>query len=336
VRILRVLIAALIVALIAAAGGVATAETAYIPGTFTARPVRTGPTDASTHGYFTLVLSSGQSATRQLLISNPAAAPLKLLVSGVDGVTGQTSGAVYKNRQDQVKKAGRWLTSFARSLTVAGGSSRTLDFTVTVPPKTIPGDHLAGIAVENSVTKTTGKGFRIKEVLRTVVGVLIRVPGSAGFRPRIDSVKLQKLPGPRVGAVTVRLRDSGRALGKPVLTVALQGPRHYKKTIHRTLDTLLPGDAISYPLAWPDNLPAGKYRIKATLVGNARTATMTVDVTLGTSLRGVRFLSLHRALPAPPAPATRLPWAPLGLAGLIGIGGGIALRGRSRGAKRPV
>ena len=88
--------------------------------------------------------------------------------------------------------------------------------------------------------------------------------------------------------MVVKLGDNGHALGKPRLRVSIAGPKHYAMSLTRNLDTLLPGDLIAYPFAWPDNLASGKYRITAQLTGGGKTATKTVTITLKRGLRGVR------------------------------------------------
>jgi hypothetical protein len=89
-----------------------------------------------------------------------------------------------------------------------------------------------------------------------------------------------------IGAVDVGLGDDGLLLGKPQLTVALAGPSGYKQTVTRTLDTILPGDTITYPFNWPDRLAVGNYTITATLTGGGTSVTRTQTVRLGKALAG--------------------------------------------------
>jgi hypothetical protein len=315
--------------------GVAAAATAPPVGTFTVRPANPNPTDPSSQAYFTLPIGARQTSTDQIAISNPTSAPITVLISGVDGLTSQTSGAVYANRQDKVKKAGLWIAVSTNKATLAPNSTRDVSFTVKVPSNASVGDHLAGIAVENSNPRTTGKGFRIREVLRTVIGVLVKVPGTAAFHPSVTGIALQNLPGPRVGAVVVHLSDNGKALGKPQLTVSMSGPKHYAKTQTRKLDTLLPGDLIAYPYAWPDNLGSGQYTITAKLEGGGVTASKTVHLTLKRALRGVRFLPTSDVTTIA-AKSGGIPWIILPIVGVVGLGGGVLLRRRPRKSVLPV
>ena len=268
-------------------------------GVVSLRPVKPS---AAHPTYFTLTAAPGRTLQDAVVISNGGDAPVSLAITPVDGITGQTSGSVYGNRQDPTREAGRWVKPEISSLTLAARSSQTVRFTVTVPAGTTAGDHLAGIAVENTQPREASNGFPVKEIFRSVVGVLVDVPGGTAFAPKVSNVSINGIGATGVGAVDVTLANAGQRLGKPTLTVALNGPDGYSKTQTRELDTVLAGDTITYPLAWPDRLPPGEYTVAALLTGGGRSASLTKDVSLGTTLSGVS----QRAAPAPAAAGT--PW----------------------------
>jgi hypothetical protein len=220
-----------------------------------------------------------------------------------------------------------WVHPSVSTLTVAPHKEAPVAFTVNVPAGASAGDHLAGLAVENADPQTSGGGFQIKEIIRAVVGIQIRVPGPAVFHPHISGMKLERLAGPNIAAVIVRLGDDGLALGKPKLTVSLSGPAGYHRSITRTLDTLLPGDIIDYPFQWPDSLPKGAYDITASLTGGGVTATLNNTFQLDKDLVGAAVA----AAPRPPVPANHsgggVPWWPFAVAA-AGILAGVILRRR--------
>ena len=174
--------------------------------------------------YFTFRLAAGKSLHDAVVITNHSGKPISLAVSPVDGLTGQTSGSVYANRQDPVTKAGKWVTPELSALTLPAQSSRTIGFTVTVPAGVTAGDHLAGIAVENTVPTESSNGFNIKQILRNVIGVRVIVPGAATFVPKLSSLGIKQIGATGIGSVTVGLGNSGLQLAKPGLIVALKGP----------------------------------------------------------------------------------------------------------------
>jgi len=303
-------------------------------GGFTVRPASFDPSDPATRSYFSQVLADGRSWSAQVIVGNVSARAVTLFVSAVDGLTGQTSGAVYANRQDPVRKAGAWVTVDTARITVAPGSQLPVGFTVRVPAGAPAGDHLAGVAFENADPQTSGSGFRITEVVRTVVGVLITVPGPATFHPDVFGARVAPLDGPGVAAVIVTLGDVGQSLGKPVLTVSLSGPEGYRRTLTRTLDTLLPGDIIAYPFAWTDDLAAGRYAITATIAGGGTTMTYHGHSALGSALKGTKVVRPGPAVGPHAAGGVVAWWVPIVVAVVSLLGGAVLTRRRPNGLLR--
>jgi hypothetical protein len=260
--------------------------TAAVGGGISLRPATPDP---ATPTYFTIKAKAGTTVDETVIISNHATTPVDLVVSPVDGLTGQTSGSVYANREDPVRKAGKWVTSSLTSFELAANSERPVGFTVTIPADATAGDHLAGFAVENTQPTSSSNGFAIRQIVRNVIGVLVVVPGPAAFVPHLSSLGIQQVGSTGIGAVDVGLANTGNLLAKPELTVTLADTKSagYRRTLTRDLDTVLPGDAITYPFTWPDSLKKGDYDITATLTGGGKRVSMHRAFTLGTVLAGV-------------------------------------------------
>jgi hypothetical protein len=218
-------------------------------------------------------------------VTSSSDAPLQLLISPVDGLTGQTSGSVYANRDAPLRRAGAWITPSISALSLAPHARALVPFRVTVPPSATPGDHLGGLAVENANPQHSGGQFSITQVFRTVVGVDVLVPGPASPGIRIGRLGLRALPGTAVATVSIGLENPGGKLVKPHLAVSLQGPSYHRR-VTRQLDTILPGDHIEYPFIWPDSLVAGTYHVEIRASGGATTVTRAATLTLGTALHG--------------------------------------------------
>jgi hypothetical protein len=314
-----------VAALASAAAAIAPHGASAAPsvGGFDVRVAPTHPT-ATPPSYAKLTMPAGTSATRHLIVGNGTRRTKRFFVSPVDGLTGQTSGAVYANRQDRVRKAARWVTPAIRMLSVPARSHARVGFTVRVPAGTQAGQYLAGLAVEDATPQVSAArpGFQVKQVRRTVVGVLVTVPGHQRFQPRLTSLDIKELPGPHAASVQVGLANAGQKLAKPRLEVALEGPDAYRRTLSRRLDTVLPGDTITYPYAWADSLASGRYEVTATLSADGRSVTRHAVVQLGGDLRGTA------AGPRTANTGGGTPWALL--AGVLGAGllGGLALRSR--------
>lgn len=318
----------------AVAALVAAAATTVVPGasaaaggsTFSIRPGHYDPNDASTRAYFDRKVSAGDSFSDDVVVSNGGSTPVTLFVYAVDGLTGQTSGAVYGNRGTPLRRAGRWLRAAVSRVTVAPGKEVDVPFTVRVPQGTVPGDHLAGIAFENARVTTSGGRFRIRQVIREVLGVLVRVPGPAQPQLQLGPSTLSTLPGTGLASVVVPIANVGRSLCKPQLAVLLTAGS-FRERVARQLDTILPGDRIPYPLVLRHGLKANAYRIDTRASCASSSTRHSSLVRLGSPLRGT-------ADPAPPvivhSGGSSFPWWLIvliaGGAAVGGVGAGSMLR----------
>ena len=294
---------------------------AYSTGGVTAGPLHWDPSNPATRAYFIPTIIPGGTFHDYIRVGNPNSDSVDLVISAVDGVTATTSGAVYANRTDPVRKAGMWITPDQSTLTLAAGQSTQVGFTVRVPSDAVPGDHLGGVAFENA-HPTPGTGtISISSVVRTVVGVLIEVPGPAAFTVRVGPPTIQPLTAEGLASIVVPITDTGLRLGKPTLTVTVSGPNGYHRSVTRHLDTILPGDTIQYPFPWPDTLGPGVYTVVASAIGPGMSAPATsrASAPLRSGLQGVRSSD-------GPVPATALtPAATPGWLVPVVVGGGVLL-----------
>jgi hypothetical protein len=322
-----------IIALIAAVAAPAAAQAAGAL-TFSVRPGHYDPADPATRAYFKRQVTSGQSFADDVIVNNGGSAPLALLVYPVDGLTGQTSGAVYANRGRRRRRAGAWIRTSVSRIVVPPHAQATVRFVGVVPVGTSPGDHLAGIAFQNAHITTSRGSFRVREILREVVGVLIRVPGPARARLRLGSMSLRTLPGTHLGSVVVGIADVGRLLCKPNLSVTIASPGR-RLRLTRRLDTILPGDRIAYPLILRHALKPSTYLIRGKASCATSTARKSARVVLGARLAGAADTLAPAAVVASGAGHSgSTPWAAIGLVGLgalgVGVGVGWVVRPRRR------
>lgn len=242
-------------------------------GGFGARPAHFDPHVPATRAYFIRTVARGASFTDQVVVFNQSAKPMRLRVYPADGLTGVTSGVVYSNRADRLRGAGRWVTTARSQLTVAAHSVSRIAFTVRAPASARTGVHLAGIAVEQADPRASRGRFSVTEVLRTVVGIELRIPGSAAPQAQLRAIAPAGSIDGATPGFSVSLVDAGADLCKPRLTLTLAGPRG-RQTATRQLDTLLPGDVIAYPFPWPRALSPGRYAETITAVACGRPATL--------------------------------------------------------------
>jgi hypothetical protein len=231
-------------------------------GGFAVRPAQSDSRNPAARAYFIIPANPGSTRREAVVVTNHGSKPLVLEVDPVDGLTGVTSGVVYANRGVPVRGAGAWVTPDVRSVTAPPGGVSHVHFTVKVPQSAVPGDHLAGLALQVAKATKSKGGLSVTMVMRAVVGIELQVPGVAAKRIQISSLALAPLPGTTVPSVVVTLEDVGRKLCQPRLTVAIRGA-HTTRHATQTLGTILPGDKIAYPFRWPGALGYGSYAVSA-------------------------------------------------------------------------
>ena len=327
-----VLAVALAAASVALGAGPAAAASA---GGISVRPGHADPNDTATRAYFKPTVAPGGTFVDFVAVTNTSDAPLDLLVSGVDGLTGATSGAVYANRQDPARKAGAWIRPAVARFTIAAHSERDVGFTVRVPAGTPPGDHLAGIAFENAHPQASSGNFAVTEVIRAVIGVQVRVPGPARFRVHVDGVQIHAAPGLGTASVVVTLGNDGGLLGKPSLSVTVNGLHGYHRAVVHQLDTVLPGDTIPFPLPWPDTLGTGDYSVIASVEGLGQSASTTAAIHLGTAVPGATGGGQPASAPIPARRSHQPTWPLALLVVPVAILAGVIIGRRSRRPPAP-
>ena len=305
---------------------VPTASAATIGG-FGARPAHYDPSNPATRAYFIRTVARGGAFTDQVIVSNTEGKPVTLRVYPVDGLTGATSGVVYGNRQDRLQGAGQWVTPASTEVTVPPRSEITVAFRVKVPKSAGAGQHLAGLALEDIHSGKSAGRFSVTEVLRTVVGIEVAVPGANRSRLSLQNFSIAPIEGTTYPSVVVGLTNAGTNLCKPALSVSLNGPGGVQRAT-RQLDTVLPGDSIPYPFVWPHSLAAGSYTANITATGCGPRVTLRGSASLGAKL--VRS-TVPPADVRPPSGGSTVPWWPIALVGFGGIVVG-ALFGRRRRA----
>ncbi len=303
------------------------AASAATIGGFGARPAHYDASNPATRAYFIRTVARGGSFTDQVIVSNTEGKPVILRMYPVDGLTGATSGVVYGNRQDQLHGAGQWVTPARTEVTVPPRSEITVGFRVKLPKGVGAGQHLAGLALQDIHSGKSAGRFSVTEVLRTVVGIEVVVPGASRSRLSLQSFSIAPIKGTTYPSVVVGLTNAGTNLCKPALSVSLNGPGGMQRAT-RQLDTVLPGDSIPYPFVWPHSLAAGSYTASITATGCGPRATLHGSASLGAKL--VRS-TVPPADVRPSSGGSTVPWWPIALVGFGGIVVG-ALFGRRRRA----
>jgi Bacterial protein of unknown function (DUF916) len=293
-------------------------EAAALPGGFGVRPVVPKGKDLPP-SYFVIDAGPGSIANRSVVIVNGTKKTKNLIVDGVDGLTGETTGVVYANRDDRHHETSRWLRPSKHIVHVEPGTTKRLRFQVRVPMNVRPGDHVAGLAFEDAHTSTTKSRFAVKQVVRVVVGVQIHIDGGTPAQAVLGGMSLKAQPGTEVASTVVKLSNEGDKLCHPSLRIALQPQDGEARIVERKLDTLLPRDSVNFPMAIPGEVPAGTYGASAKVTGCGAERSTHATLVLASNLSGT---SPRSDAPAP-VESKSSGWLPIAALVVVGIGGGV-------------
>lgn len=258
--------ASLFVFVLALAGLAPVSAAAGSGPSFTLEPVR----PSSAVSYFIFDSRPGATVGGAVRIANDGDRPGAVRLYGVDAVTGDTTGAVYRARTDSRRDVGAWISLPTHRLRLSPGQSRVVRFQAQVPAGARPGHHLGGIVAENATLKTsrreTGSGsFQVDIRNLTILAVQVNLPGEPVEELRLEGVE----PGPAEGFQTllIGMQNAGNRLlkGSGSVIVSDESGEELKRAEFK-LDTFVPQTEIDFPFAIPGQaLPAGRYLAEVTV-----------------------------------------------------------------------
>lgn len=230
-------------------------------------PVNPGP-----GGFFEFPTGPGATASGQVVVKNVEDRPSRFALYPVEATTAPATGVSYGQRTSPARGPAAWIRLATNDLALGPGASTTVGFTVTVPPGTGPGDHIAGLVAENAeapgpaptiLEGGNGASVQLQTTTRVVVAVVVHVPGptAPGLELGAPSVRVENRSRQ---LLVIPMRSTGNVLMKPVLRGSVNrcsgGPPVL--SIDWQLDTFVPATAIEFPHTIDGPvLPEGCYRV---------------------------------------------------------------------------
>lgn len=269
-------------ALLAALTAVASPTVAGASGpTFALKPV--APTET---GYFVFKGQSGQTVRGAVRVLNVGTAPGRTGLYSVDATTGQTSGAVYRSRQEPKRGVGAWVKLAKGAVKLDPGQSRVVPFSVRIPAGTTAGQHLGGIVAQRSTSEAgpapSGKkgAFRVRIQELSVLAVQVDVPGPERARMNLTGIKVGNQPGHQ--SVLLGIGNTGNVLvkGSGKLKIVGKSGRVVQRSSF-ALDTFVPETHIDFPVYIQGKaLNPGRYRGTVSIAYRGRGLTRTFPFTI--------------------------------------------------------
>jgi WxL interacting protein linking bacterial and host surfaces len=237
-------LAALVVALLAAAPAAAGAA----GPSFALKPV--GPART---GYFVFRGAPGQTVRGAVRVLNVGDEAGRTSLYAVDAATGQTSGAVYRSRQEPRRDVGAWIKLAKAGVTLDPGRSQVVPFVVRVPASAPAGQHLGGIVAQRTPGATSaaqggGKGsFKVRIQELSVLAVQVNVPGPERAQLSLTGIEAGSQPGHQSVLIGIGNRGNVLVKGRGTLRIAGKDGRVVQRSSF-ALDTFVPDTHIEFPV----------------------------------------------------------------------------------------
>lgn len=245
------------------------------------------PASPAKHGYFVFAGRPGTTIHGRIRVINVGTTAGRTSLYAVDATTGQTSGAVYRSRQEARRDVGGWIRLGKGAVELGPGQSRVVPFSVRVPGGASPGQHLGGIVAQRSTSSssaTAGKGkqntFKVKVQELSVVAVQVNLPGRQHVKMTLTGIKVGVQPGHQ--SLLLGIGNAGNVLlkGSGSLKVVDHSGRLVQSRSFN-LDTFVPSTHIGFPVYIQGKaLPPGEYRGTITIVYRGHTLTRTFPFTI--------------------------------------------------------
>jgi hypothetical protein len=244
------------------------------------------PASPAKHGYFVFAGRPGATIHGKVRVINVGTAAGRTSLYAVDATTGQTSGAVYRSRQEARRGVGGWIGLGKGTVELGPGQSQVVPFSVRVPSGATLGQHLGGIVAQratSSSSATAGGGkntFKVKVQALSVIAVQVNLPGPRRVKMTLTGIKVGAQPGHQ--ALLLGIGNAGNILlkGRGSLKVVDNSGRLVQSR-RFNLDTFVPKTRIGFPVYIQGKaLPPGRYLGTVTIDYRGHSLTRTFPFTI--------------------------------------------------------
>ena len=260
-------------AVVGVAGAVQAQEPAATdsPLGFGIKPAYATADDPTSFSYFTHHLEPGDEVIDEALVINDGDLPIHLQIYVAEAMTAINGGTAFGHRNYNSNGVAGWVSIDVGEVPLQPGETQIVPFTITVPTDASPGDHVAGLLVEQAPTGNETDGgataeepqFAVQVVQRVGVAVVIDVPGDRVAQLAITDLRLgQQLDGGAVFEVAVHSTGNVMVNGHGTLTVTDPQGNELAE-IPFDMDTVLAGDTTFFYIDHPVQLTDGNYLLDA-------------------------------------------------------------------------
>jgi hypothetical protein len=141
------------------------------------RPARPEQGNPRSQSIFVHTAKPGEQAKDAIEVINNASETKHVLVYAVDSQVSSGGAFACAQAADKPISVGEWIALNHNEVTLNPGAKQTVDFTITVPKDTAPGEHNGCIVIQDTKQQAQPDGNGIVLSLRSAIRVAITIPG---------------------------------------------------------------------------------------------------------------------------------------------------------------
>jgi hypothetical protein len=230
------------------------------------------PADGADGDFFELELAAGRSTELKVIVGNADDEPLSLLTYVADVVPATNGGFALAREDVAPVGVATWIDYATDAVTLQPGEGIEREFKVTIPKDVMPGQYVAGLALQTAEPLEVEGTTLFTQTIRKIVQVFITVPGPVqpqfGFGEAVVSSETGVIN------ITVPVDNSGNVLVRPRGTFALSdadGQQVYDVPIK--MGSVYAGMSVPLVVTLTTPLAEGQYSVSLQLADEATGAT---------------------------------------------------------------
>jgi hypothetical protein len=201
--------------------------------------------DNSGNATFHEILTAGQKIDKYVELVNSSENTANGTLQARDGI--QTADGAYTSIgvNEENKNAGTWYTTPETNITLTGGQIKRVDFSVTVPQSTKPGEYGSALSMVEKGDASTSGNIQLVNVsnIRNLFAVKGTSREDLKLGSKINDLKFVTSPETgRVSALNLEVINVGNLFDQLDITANITGPKNYS-TIKQVKTNIAPGDS---------------------------------------------------------------------------------------------
>ncbi len=214
-------------------------------------------------------LDKGDSHQDKVVVENTGNKTISVKIYPVDGLTTSDGAFALENEDEEKNDIGAWVTLSKNELTLEPKQSEIVDFTISIPSDTTPGEHIGGIIMEN---KEIMEGEQINVKTRVGVRIYETVPGEVVKKVNIESITTKSVFSSIWSifydhSFTYNLANEGNVQITPTINTNINSPLfgEVNNTSQTLNGSIFPGKTIAFDYKPDSKLYFGPYTLTVTV-----------------------------------------------------------------------